>query len=411
MAKHTNKRTKPDKPYADFPLFPHATGRWAKKVKGRMRYFGPWVNPDRAVALWKAQRDDLLAGREPSVTDVTDDGEPVVAGATVKLVCDEFLTAKETKRDAGELKAASFDLYLRTCKTIADVFGRNRAAEDLTPADFNRLKAAFAKGRGKKTPGIASVSNEVRRTRTVFKRAYDMRLVNRPANFGPDFRQASAGELRRVRQRNRAEHGKLLFTPAEINGMLAKASVPMRAMLLLGINCGLGQEDCANLRLNHLDLAAGTLDYPRPKTGVERRAVLWPVTVKAIRAAIKARPEPVGDTPANLVFVTRHGARWVRFNPGTGSSVDSISQETDKLLRSIDAKRKGLNFYSLRRTFQTIAAEAGDIPAIRLVMGHHDEGDMTARYTQHIGDDRLRAACWRVREWLGTMNGDSTPRP
>ena len=41
------EKGKPAKP-PDFPLFPHATRMWAKKVLGTLRCFGPWSDPHGA---------------------------------------------------------------------------------------------------------------------------------------------------------------------------------------------------------------------------------------------------------------------------------------------------------------------------------------------------------------------------
>ena len=46
---------------------------------------------------------------------------------------------------------------------------------------------------------------------------------------------------------HRAKQGVKLFTADEIRQLLDAAGMPLKAMILLGINCGYGNSDCGYL--------------------------------------------------------------------------------------------------------------------------------------------------------------------
>jgi integrase len=170
-------------------------------------------------------------------------------------------------------------------------------------------------------------------------------------------------------------------------------------MLLLAINGGLGNHDLAQLPLSALDLDAGWLTYPRPKTGIMRRIPLWSETIVAMREWIPNRPAPADEVNANLLFLTVRRNSWAK-----GSGDRPITHECRKLLDRLGIKGNR-NFYTIRHTFETIGGESLDQVAVNAIMGH-DDGSMASNYRERVTDERLLRVAEYVREWLFGKTGN-----
>lgn len=392
---------KPAKPRPDFPLFAHASGKWAKTIRNHTYYFGTWSDPAGAESDYLAVADDLHAGRTPSE-------KPKTGGASLSFIVNKFLAAKEQAMKDGELSPRTFIDYKTTCEFLVNTLGSSRLVSDLKPDDFARLKAAMIGKKGQPL-GASTRRGMIVEIKGVFKYANENILIDHLPKYGSEFKGADAKSLRKAKGKAKREKGSRAFEAAQIRALLGIATVQLKAMILLGINCGFGNTDCALLPLSALDLKKGWVDFPRPKTGAERRIPLWKETVEALKAVIANRRQAVKPADAELVFLTRLGLRWVRYDIEetteyaksvfTAKQVDSVTTGMDKLLRELKLKRPGLSFYSLRHTFETVAGGSKDQVAVDAIMGHIDNS-MAGNYRHGIDDSRLKAVVDHVHNWL-----------
>ncbi|HUE72011.1 MAG TPA: tyrosine-type recombinase/integrase [Pirellulaceae bacterium] len=374
--------------HPDFPLFPHGDPerperlRWCKKVKGQLKYFGR-VSTDpkgvKALEQWLRDKDDLIAGRVPRAK---------LGGLTVADLCNKFLTAKRHKVDAREITPRTWDNYKFTTDRIVAAFGKDRPVSDLGPQDFQLLRSDLAK-----TQGPLALLNYVQRVRTVFKFGLDNGLIERPIVFGSEFKGPNKKVLRLHKARQESEHGKKLFTAADVRKMIAAANPKLRAMIYLAVNCGFGNRDCGSLPLSALDLEGGWIDYARPKTGVNRRCPLWQETVAALSKVLGERKAPKNPEDAGLVFLTSAGESYVKHR-----SFDPIAKQFRDLVDRLGLHRHGRAFYTLRHTHRTAADESRDQPACDYIMGHGRD-DMASVYRERIDDARLEKVVEHVRKW------------
>ena len=189
---------KPAKPYPEFPLFPHASGQWAKKIRGKLYYFGKWDYPEAALESYNQQKDDLHAGRIPRKSTET---------TTVARACNEFLTHKTEMVSNSELSPRTLAEYKEACQEIVSAFGNRTVVVGLRVENFAKLRTRMARKWGPRRLG-----KMIQCVRCVFKYALDAELIDKAVRFGPEFKQPS----KKVLRLHRAQKGQQLFAAEEI---------------------------------------------------------------------------------------------------------------------------------------------------------------------------------------------------
>lgn len=368
---------------ARFPLWWHTgAGAWCKKVRGRFHYFG--ADKDKALKRYVEVKDDLEAGRV---------ARPDPGAVTVRDLVNSFLTAKRDRVDSAELSARTWAEYHLACERVVDTFGRERVVTDLRPTDFGKLRAAAAK-----KLGPVALHKFVTLVKTLFSFGYKADLIAAPVKYGDQFDKPP----KRTMRLEKARKDLRLIPAADLWKLIDVADVQLRAMILLGINGGFGQKDCADLQRRSLNARPGWIDSPRGKTGIARRVPLWPETVAALAEVTTVRPAAKDEADADCVFVTKYGNRWCRYvdrgDGERGVALDAVALEFRKLAKRAGVKVPG-GPYTVRHTFRTVADATKDQPAIDLVMGHAEHG-MSGYYRERIEEARLEAVVNYVRLWL-----------
>lgn len=377
VSRGAKKATKPGKPRKDFPLFAHGCGQWAKKVCGKMRYFGLWADPIAAETKWERQKLALLEGRNPDES---------IAGETVGWLCNTFMDSKQSHHERGELAKGTVNDYHAACKRVADYFSKGRRLDSLRPADFERYRGSLPE-----TWGPTTVNNHLRLVRVLFKWANDTEATEREIRYKIGLKAVPKSVVTKHTHKQPVKE----FSAAEVWAMLDASGQPMRAFVLLGLNCAYGTADIGRMRIDQIDFAGSWLGEPRGKTGVARGCWLWPETAEALREAIDAKPYTTSAKLEPLAFITRRRQPWAV----DGNTCRPLTQAFGKLKIAVGIDKTHVGHYSLRHTFATAASGARDPEAVDFVMGHAD-ASMRANYRQGIAQDRVIAVCKHVRQWF-----------
>jgi len=361
MVKSNSKRkTRSDK----FPLTLHKTGQYCKKIKGKLYYFG--TNKKEALNHYLEQAAYLHVGKVP---------KPKRPGQTlsIKTLCNLYLDHQESRSIIGEIKLRHLYDQTSLLRDFVRFVGSNRVISDISTVDLQNYRKKLIKTG--KSPN--TINNRI----TTVKAMYNWAVDNEIIDHSP--------RLRAVKKITPQKGEKPTFTIDQIQTLLENANIQMKAMIWLGLNCGFGCTDCAELKWKNIDLKSGRVLFPRGKTGIERNLPLWPETVQALKQILKQ---------GELVFYTRRRNAWVRATRNKKKNgnekytkEDAVTKEFSKLMKKAGIRKPyGVGFYTLRRTAATLTARSGDPFAVQRLLGHADL-KMATTYVQDVSEQTDRA--------------------
>jgi integrase len=353
--KTLKRKTRSDK----FPLTLHKTGQYCKKIKGKMYYFGS----AKKEALQKyLDQSTYLHGHQDDVQQP----QPTEDQMTLRQLCDMYLQYQYSKVQANALTARHHNDQIQSLNKMMICLGYNRTIKAISTLDLQNYKRKLQNNYG----STCRLNLHISIMKALFHWAKKCEILKNIPNIDA----VSRGKI--------VHKDRFIFDARQISKLLAAADIKMRAMIWLGLNCGFGCTDCAELMWTDVDIANGRVKLPRGKTGVFRDLPLWPETV----AAIEKVPRK-----GKLVFYTSRGNPYIQTllkSDGSGNrkytTLNAITTMFSRLIKKLGFEvPKGTGFYSLRRAAATFAARSGDPFAVQRLLGHVDL-QMATRYVQDV---------------------------
>jgi integrase len=364
MSKTVSNSKKRKKRSDKFPLTLHPTGQYCKKIKGKLYYFGT----NKREALQRYLEDAVflhsVKGQRRNMTS---------GNVSIKTLCNLYLDRQNSRVQAGELTIRHYTDQVNSLRKFVRFLGQHCMVNTITTLDLQNYKRKLQKS--------YNSANRINLHIAIVKSMFHWAKKNEVLEVIPNIDAVSKVQLVR---KNRPT-----FTTEQIRKLLKASEPQMKAMILLGLNCGFGNTDCSELLWENIDFKKSRVHYPRGKTGINRDLALWPETVKALKNLTRTNER---------VFNTPTGKPWVRMIETTdkASNVkytnnDSVGKEFSKLIKKLNLEvEKGVGFYTLRRTAATLTARSGDPFAVQRLLGHADL-KMATTYVQDVSEQTDRA--------------------
>jgi integrase len=317
--------------------------------------------------VWADPEGALDAYKQDNGSATSDDSDGLLLRDVLRAYDDE----KKALLDTGKIKKRTYDELLTVADVVAATLGKSRPVEEITPLSLRALSHKLAIGKSGQPVSPVSHKRLLTYTRMIF------RFANEVLDCNVKYLRALAPPEKRLLRERRTAAGAKMFKSEELQLMLVIAEPAMEAVIYLGLFAGYGPTDC---RLLTTDKLKGEfLEFPRPKTGIQRRCWL----PQAARDAVKA----IAD--GTHVF---NGRVWNRH---------VFARQFKKLCEDCGIYQKGRTEpYSLRRTLETVAKNADvNQSVIDRVMGH-ERPDMAEIYNQAVFDKQLRKLGEFVESWL-----------
>lgn len=212
------------------------------------------------------EREYLQAGRRPPAT--TD-------GCGLAQMMNHFLGNAKARVENGDLSPLSFRDYKHVGVRILEHFGRNADPTPLHPMEFlsfrNKLSAEYAPSRLTKTVTV---------TKMMFNWACEVDLIERPPKFGKEFKGASRKAIRKRKNQNSKS-----FERGELKALIDNADPALEAMILMGINCGFGNNDVSLLPKSAIK--NGWVVFTKARSKRFARATLIDVALKLLEQIVR----------------------------------------------------------------------------------------------------------------------------